>query len=97
MDYYGTCLFITSNLYAILTYMKGILNNVIIKITSEDKTEDGIYKGQVMETHTKGEVVCVGSLVKDVKVGDMVVFSPTVYEEIDGFAKVEEMDIWYII
>lgn len=76
--------------------MKPLFDNVVVKITTENKTESGLILSDSKKN--KGEVLHIGDDVKNLKVGDLVIFkeyAPTYIE--DDVIVVSETDILVII
>lgn len=81
--------------------MKPIGGRVIIQpIKEEPKTKSGIIlsEASTKKKISKGKITHVGKDVELVKVGDIVLYSPFYYDEIDEETiTIEEKDIWAIV
>lgn len=83
--------------------MQALRRKVIIEpfLEKKEKTDAGIYLPGSQDVGikiTKGTVVSVGVDVDSIKTGDIVLFSPFHYDEIDETHYVlDEEDIWAIV
>jgi len=57
---------------------------VVHPVAKEDITSSGIHVVDVRtQTHAEGTVVAVGADVKEIKVGETIVYSPLFFEELN--------------
>ena len=79
--------------------LKPFGKRVTIRPVKEEETSEGIYvPDETKKRLSKGEVIGIGEEVKHVIVGDVVIFSPFHYDEVnEELFVVEENDIWGVV
>lgn len=76
--------------------MKALGKKVIVAPLKKEETESGVLLASGSKEPVKrGKIVSIGSLVTSVEEGDVVIFSPVYYDEIDSENLImNEEDLW---